>query len=188
MRHIPNLLTSLRLVLVPCFLVASMQRMYTLAFVLFVTAAVTDIFDGAIARRFNVRSRIGALLDPLADKTLMICGFLYYTFSSVLPRVAIPGWLTFTVFARDFLIVVFVYLLYTRIRVTRFPPSAAGKISTMVQAATLGAAIAANGFLPQVERLADVLFHVSVVTTLFSGWGYLRRASQLLTDEPLAQA
>ena len=128
LKHLPNLLTLLRLFLVPCFLAASMQGMYTVALAIFITAAVTYIFDGSLARRLNVRSRLGALLDPAADKTLMICGFLYYTFAARTPVVRIPGWLTFTVFIRDFLILFFAYLMYTRVQIKRFPPSVPGKI------------------------------------------------------------
>lgn len=181
MRHLPNILTAARFVLVPCFLAASMQQRYTIALVIFVTAAVTDIFDGMIARRFNLRSRLGALLDPAADKTLMVCGYVYYTFADGL-RFAIPGWLTFTVFIRDFLIVFTAYLMYTRVRITRFPPSAAGKASTVLQAITLAVVVAVNAFLPRSSLLVEVLFRVSLVLTLFSGWGYLRRASLLLRE------
>ena len=183
MRHIPNILTILRLVLVPCFLGASMQGMYTVALVIFVSAAVTDALDGWIARHFNVRSRFGAIMDPAADKTLMVCGFLYYTFASKLPVLGIPGWLTFTVFIRDFLIAMFAYLMYTRIHVTRFPPSIAGKVSTVLQAITLASAIAANAFLPMLKPYVEMLFQASLLMTLFSGWGYMRRAALMLHAE-----
>jgi cardiolipin synthase len=184
MKHIPNLLTIARLLLVPCFLLASMRGMYVTAFVIFVSAAVTDILDGMIARKLNVKSRLGAFLDPAADKTLMVCGFLYYTFADHLPRLALPGWFMFTVFIRDFLIVVFAYVMYTRVNVTRFPPSAAGKASTVLQAVTLAAVIAVNGFLPQVRQLTELLFRASMLMTLISGWGYIRRAALLLREEP----
>lgn len=188
MKHIPNIITMARLILVPCFLGASMRGMYTTAFVIFVTAAVTDILDGMLARRFNVRSRLGALLDPAADKTLMICGFIYYTFAAHLPVVRIPGWLLFTVFIRDFLIVFFAYLLYTRVHVTRFPPSIPGKISTVTQAVTVATAIAVNAFLPGLHDVARLLFRFAMIITLYSGWDYLRRASLLLEEKPALQA
>lgn len=187
MLTVPNLLTLGRLLLVPCFLVASLRGMWTAAFVIFVSAALTDILDGMIARRFNLRSRIGAILDPAADKTLMVCGYLFYTISDRMPIVRIPAWLTFTVFIRDVLIVFFAYLLYTRIQVKRFPPSILGKASTVTQAVTLGAAIAANGPLPQLLWLAQALFQIAVVITLASGWDYLRRGEKLLEDGLAAQ-
>lgn len=183
MRHIPNILTVLRLLLVPCFLVASMQGLFVAAFSIFVFAAVTDILDGMLARRLNVRSRLGALLDPAADKILMVCGFLYYTFGDNVSRLPLPGWLTFTVFIRDFLIAMFAYLMYTRVHITRFPPTWAGKTSTVIQAVTLAATIAVNAFLPQLRLFAELLFRLSLFMTLYSGWGYMRRASLMLRDD-----
>jgi cardiolipin synthase len=184
---LPNILTLGRLLLVPCFLWASMQGRYTEACVIFVSAAVTDILDGAIARRMNLRSKLGALLDPAADKILMICGFLYYTYAP-LPRVSIPGWLTFTVFMRDSLIVFFAYLMYTRIQITRFPPTVFGKISTVLQAVTLAVTIAVNSFLPSWLPFVQLLFRMSLLMTLISGWHYLRRASFLVRDAAPASA
>ena len=184
MLTIPNLLTLARLVAVPLFIVASFRGHYTLAFVLFVGAAVTDILDGLIARSFNQRSRLGALFDPAADKTMMVSGYLYYTLRGGLPMVTIPAWLTFTVFIRDFLILSFAYMLYTRVNVKRFPPSWPGKASTVVQAFTLGTAIGVNAFVPQLLWLAELLFRITVVITLFSGWDYMRRAERMLDPTP----
>lgn len=184
MRHLPNILTFARLLLVPFFVAASMRHLYLVAFVIFLSAAITDIFDGMLARRFNVKSRLGALLDPAADKTLMVCGFLYYTFAAGLPRIGIPGWLTFTVFIRDFLIALFAYLMYTRVQIKRFPPSILGKTSTVLQAATLAGVIASNAFAPGLVAFTEILFRLSMLMTLASGWGYLRRAALLLEDEP----
>lgn len=172
----------------PCFIAASVERMYTAAFVIFVTAALTDVADGIIARRFNQRSRLGALLDPAADKLLMVSGYIFYTLASRLPVVTIPVWLTFTVFIRDFLIAIFAYLLYTRIHVKRFPPSWAGKTSTVLQAVTLAAAIGVNAFMPRFIWLAELLFRAALLMTLFSSWDYLRRGRQLLEDGLATQA
>ncbi|HWW62798.1 MAG TPA: CDP-alcohol phosphatidyltransferase family protein [Thermoanaerobaculia bacterium] len=180
---IPNILTFGRLLLVPCFLFASIRGMYAAAFAIFVTAAVTDVFDGMIARRLNQRSRLGALLDPAADKMLLVCGFLFYTFHRM-PLVRIPGWLTFVVFIRDFLIVSYAYLMYTRVQVKRFPPSWAGKASTVTQAVTLAVMIAANAFMPGWLAFSELLFRFTLVITLFSAWDYLRRGGRLL-DESL---
>ncbi len=159
--------------------------MFTAAFILFITAAVTDILDGILARWLNQKSRIGAILDPAADKTMLIFGYLYYTLA---PNVTlrIPGWLTFTVFIRDFLIIMFAYLLYTRVQVKRFPPSWAGKTSTVLQAATLGAVIGANASVPKVVWLAEPLFRLALLMTLFSGGDYIRRAKRMLLESAAA--
>lgn len=181
MLNIPNALTLLRLLLIPVFLFASVKGFFLAAFIIFVSAAVTDIFDGMIARRLNQRSRLGAILDPAADKTMMVCGYLYYTLASN-PWLRMPGWLTFTVFARDFLIVMFAYLLYTRVRVKRFPPSAAGKTSTVLQAATLGTVIGVNAFAPSMVWLAEAMFRIALLITMISGADYIRRAKRMLDD------
>jgi cardiolipin synthase (CMP-forming) len=185
---IPNIITIGRLFLVPCFIAASVQRMYTAAFIIFVSAAVTDILDGMIARRLNQRSRLGALLDPAADKLLMVSGYVFYTLSSDLPLVRIPTWLTFVVFIRDFLIALFAYLLYTRLHIKQFPPLWPGKISTVLQAVTLGCVIAVNGFGPVLLPLAEALFRVALVMTLFAAWIYMRRSARWLREEEPAHA
>jgi cardiolipin synthase (CMP-forming) len=186
MLNVPNALTLLRLLLIPVFLVASFRGMFVAAFVLFVSAAVTDFFDGMIARRFNQRSRLGAILDPVADKIMMICGYLYYTLASNF-ELGIPGWLTFTVFARDALIILFAYLLYTRVHVKRFPPSVAGKVSTVLQAVTLVTVIGVNAFAPGLVWLAELMFRVALLITLISGGDYIRRARRLLDEGIPAQ-
>jgi cardiolipin synthase (CMP-forming) len=184
--NVPNTLTLLRLLLIPVFLFASFRGMFLTALILFVTAALTDIFDGLIARRLNQRSRIGAILDPAADKIMLVFGYLYYTLAPNLAVIRIPGWLTFTVFIRDFTIMVFAYLMYTRVRVKRFPPSWAGKTSTVLQAVLLGAVIGANAFVPGLQWLAQVLFRVVLLMTLFSAADYLRRGKRMLLESAAA--
>jgi cardiolipin synthase len=181
---VPNVLTLLRIAAVPVFIYASFRGEYRLAFFIFIGAAVTDFFDGAIARRFNQRSRLGAILDPAADKTMLICGYLFYTLRQGLPVSEIPGWVTFTVFIRDFFIIAVAYLLYTRIRVNRFPPSWAGKTSTVIQAVTLGTAIAANAFGPALLPFLEILFRITVLATLYSACDYLRKGKGMLATNP----
>lgn len=183
---LPNILTLLRLLLIPVFLFASLRGMFLTAVILFVTAAVTDILDGLIARRLNQRSRIGAILDPAADKIMLVFGYLYYTLAANVTVVRIPGWLTFVVFIRDFLIMTFAYLLYTRVRVKRFPPSWAGKISTVLQAVTLGAVIGGNALIPRLVWLAEVMFRITMLMTLFSAADYLRRGKRMLLESAAA--
>jgi cardiolipin synthase len=157
---------------------------------MFVIAAVTDSLDGLIARRWNMHSKIGAILDPAADKTLMVCGVLYYTFAANIPVIRLPSWLTFTVFIRDFLIVFFAYLMYTRMQLTRFPPSVYGKMSTILQMSVLSLTIAVNAFAPWipppfVQRLLPLvalLYRASMLMTLISGWHYLNRGRQILRE------
>ena len=172
---VPNVLTVLRLVLIPFFVLASLERNFVLAFGFFLAAAVTDALDGWIARRFNLRSKIGAVLDPAADKLMLVFGYLVYTLPSV-ATYRLSVWLTFTVFVRDVLIVLAAYLLYTRISIRRFPPSPAGKISTITQVVALAATIGANTPIAPVALPVMYLAHpAALLMTIYSGWDYLRR-------------
>jgi cardiolipin synthase len=179
---IPNILSLIRLGLIPVFVWLSVEGRFAAAFFLFVGAALTDALDGWIARRFNQRSRLGAYLDPAADKTMMVTTYIVYTIPSI-AAYRLPLWLTFTVFIRDLTIVIFAYLLYTRIRVKRFPPNVAGKISTTVQIVALAATIAAATFLaPVVVPLLWIFHRAALVMTLVSGFLYIRKWDRVLED------
>ena len=78
--------------------------------------------------------------------------------------------------------------MYTRVQITRFPPSIAGKASTLLQAITVATVMAVNGPLPWLAGAVEVLFRVSLLITLYSGWGYLRRAAVLMRNEQIPQA
>ncbi|HVR42284.1 MAG TPA: CDP-alcohol phosphatidyltransferase family protein [Thermoanaerobaculia bacterium] len=171
----PNALSLLRLALIPVFVQVSLAGEFTAAFFIFVGAAATDALDGYIARRFNQRSRLGAYLDPAADKTMMLAAYVVYTIPGV-ARWSLPIWLTSTVFIRDITLVVFAYLLYTRIRITRFPPSIAGKISTIVQVGALAVTVGANTFLaPITIPLLPWIHRAALLITLYSGFDYVRK-------------
>jgi cardiolipin synthase len=173
--NVPNAMTMLRLLLVPVFVFASLRGAFAVAFFAFVSAGITDIFDGYLARRLNQQSRFGALLDPAADKMMMISGYVLFTFLER-AQYRLPISLTFTVFIRDFLITCFAYLLYTRVQIKRFPPSWAGKLSTVCQVVALSVTIAANSFLaPLAVPLLTPLLYLALGMTLFSGFDYLRR-------------
>lgn len=180
---LPNILTLLRILLIPVFIIGAMESRHGLAFVSFVGAALTDVLDGWIARKFNLRSRLGAILDPAADKAMMIAGYVVYTIIDT-ATLRLPVWLTFTVFARDILIVLFAYLLYTRIHIQRFPPSIPGKISTFSQVVALAATIAANTGTGAALRPALPLIHkFALVMTMLSGADYIRKWDRVLNYE-----
>jgi ABC-type uncharacterized transport system permease subunit len=74
------------------------------------------------------------------------------------------------------------------VQITRFPPSIAGKASTLLQAVTLATVMAVNGLLPGLAGAVEVLFRISLLLTLYSGWGYLRRAAILMRNEQIPHA
>lgn len=127
--NIPNFLTLLRIVAIPCFLILLEDLRYGQALALFVAAGVTDALDGAIARLTHTKTTLGAYLDPAADKLLLVSSFIALGFMHAVPR-----WLVVVVLSRDVTIVLGYFLLFVitgnRMEVQ---PSASGKLSTFLQ-------------------------------------------------------
>ena len=133
MRHIPNILTVLRILATPVILQRIWVRDLDTALVLFFLSGMTDTIDGTLARRYGWTSKMGAFIDPIADKTLLISVFLVLGW-----RDFIPVWVVWVVIGRDILILLAAGVLRLTGRLTEFPPSVFGKISTLVQLLTAG--------------------------------------------------
>jgi len=99
-RYIPNLISLLRILLVVPLALCLLSKNYTVALGVFLLAGFSDALDGYLARRFNWSSRLGALLDPLGDKLLMVTTYLLLGLQAV-----IPMWLVLAVILRDVIIV-----------------------------------------------------------------------------------
>jgi len=134
-----NLLTLLRLILVPFVILAILTGRHTLALALFAAAAFTDVLDGAVARRFRLATPLGAWLDPIADKCLLSGVFLALAGAG-----AVPWWLVFLVFGRDFYILAGAATVMLLTPVRKFPPSIWGKAATFVQIVTVVACMSGN--------------------------------------------
>ncbi len=125
----PNLLSLSRLAAAPYLLWLLWNHSFRAALIVMFIAACTDAFDGYLARRWNSSSRVGEVLDPIADKVLLTAAFLGLWLAA-----AIPGWLTAMVLGRDVLILIAVGLVLLVSKAPRrFPPSIWGKLSTIVQ-------------------------------------------------------
>ena len=129
MRHVPNLLSAARLLAAPYVFVLLATGQYRAALVWMFVIGATDGLDGYIARRFDAASKLGAYLDPVADKVLLSGSFLTLGLTGVT-----PAWLTWLVIGRDLLILLFagVVLGFSKRRVD-LSPSLAGKLSTVFQ-------------------------------------------------------
>lgn len=177
-KHLPNLLSSSRLIAAPYIFWLLWSRSYQDSLIWFAIIGATDGADGYIARRFNAQSRLGALLDPVADKVLLSGSFLTLALND-----AIPGWLAVVVLGRDALILLFVIgaLLFTNMR-REFPPSAVGKLSTALQILYVLVVTAAGaGFIP--SSPVSALGWVVLLVTTWSGVDY---AKKVLLDRPQA--
>lgn len=128
MKQLPNLLTLARIALTPYLFLLMWRHDYRALLWPFALVGVTDVLDGFLARRFQWQSRIGAYLDPIADKLLLSGSFLVLALSG-----AIPGWLAAVVLGRDALILGAAGYLYLAGSRRSFPPSFWGKLNTFVQ-------------------------------------------------------
>jgi cardiolipin synthase len=133
LRQIPNLLTGLRLACAPLTALLLLDRAYPEALGVFAFAGLTDALDGFLAKRYGLDTRVGAWLDPAADKLLMLASFLALTAVA-----AAPSWLTVLVVARDVAIVLAVLLAKSMGWPLRVQPQLLGKISTAVQVGYVG--------------------------------------------------
>ncbi|TGN41939.1 CDP-alcohol phosphatidyltransferase family protein [Marinobacter confluentis] len=167
-RWIPNALTFLRILLVVPFAIALWSMEYRAALVIFFIAAVTDAFDGFLAREFDWRTRVGAIADPLADKALLISAYLMLTLTGVLPH-----WLFWLVLGRDLIIVGGGLAYHYGIGRFDMQPSLAGKCNTLVQVLVALAIIVLLAGLPMQLWVIDVGIWLVAVSTLASGAHYL---------------
>jgi cardiolipin synthase len=135
--NVPNLLTLIRFGLVPVFLFQVLARNALGALLVFSLAGLTDVLDGMAARVWRLKTKIGMLLDPLADKSLLTTAFILLTFPSRNSPYSFPVWLTATVLARDFVLIAGGLVIFRLRGRKEFPPSIYGKISTILQVGTV---------------------------------------------------
>ena len=172
MKQIPNLLTAARLLAAPYILYLLWTGEYRTALVWFSIASATDVLDGFLARLFHAGSRIGALLDPVADKVLLSGSFLTLGLRGI-----IPWWLMAVVLGRDLLILIFAMVALARKTRRDFPPSVWGKASTAAQIAYV---LFVAGYEASITPLivATILGWLAVTLTLWSGIEYFIRMSR----------
>jgi cardiolipin synthase len=140
---VANQLTMLRMALVPAFVVLTLARQFRWALVVFVVAGLTDALDGYVARHSGQITRLGSMLDPIADKLLTGSAYVVLTWGGVAACV-LPVWLTVTLLFRDALLVVGVLVVNLTVGPVEFPPSRLGKVSTALNVFTGAAVLAAN--------------------------------------------
>lgn len=125
--NIPNTLTVFRFLLVPVFLVFLLNGLIMQALVTFIMAGITDALDGAIARMTNSMTEIGMIMDPLADKALVLSALIALTAMGILPI-----WITLVVFVRDIVVVSGGFIIYKRRYKMKMRPVLTGKLATFM--------------------------------------------------------
>ena len=165
---LPNLITIARLILVPLVIVMIVNGRWDEAFFLFVAAGVSDAIDGFIAKRFDMKSELGAYLDPLADKALIVS--IYITLAMV---GAIPTWLVIFVVARDLMIVAAVILSWLMDRPVTIAPLLVSKLNTAAQIAFAALALGSRAFGIDPGHVSTIGEILVALLTLASMTAYL---------------
>jgi cardiolipin synthase len=174
-----NQLTILRIVLIPAFVLLVVYSHLGWALLVFITAGLTDALDGLIARRAGQRTSLGAWLDPMADKLLLVTTFVILTLPDVPLTNHLPLWLTVTVISRDVVIVGVVAIVNLAIGPRTFRPSIWGKLTTGAYILT---SVVVMYFNYRRERsvLVDVGIWSSLALTLVSSADYFFRLRRLI--------
>ena len=182
---VPNFLTLLRIVAIPCFLILLEDLRYREALALFVAAGITDGLDGAIARLTHTKTTLGAFLDPAADKALLVSSFIALGFMHAVPR-----WLVVLVISRDVLIVLGYFLLFMLAeRRMEVRPSVSGKASTALQLLSVTVVLLALNDPDLVGRsIEQVIFYATGMVTAVAGLQYMYRGLAWLHREGAPQS
>jgi cardiolipin synthase (CMP-forming) len=174
-----NQLTLLRMLLIPAFVILVVYGHLGWALSVFVTAGVTDGLEGIIARRAGQRTKLGAWLDPMADKLLLATTFVVLTLPGLGLANRLPLWLTVLIIFRDVGIILTVAIVNLAIGPRTFAPSIFGKIATATYIVTAVVAMVFN-YLGYHSVLFDAAVGASLIITVISALHYIWHARQII--------
>ena len=172
---IPNLITILRVLLVPIFVIYIINDRTLGSLIIFIIASVSDALDGFIARVFHQKSDLGTYLDPLADKILLVTAYITLSILKM-----IPSWLAVLIISRDVIILLGVLVLYLNRHPVNVHPSLLSKSTTCLQIATI-LMVLSNGYL-NIEPIKIYIFWLTAGFTIASGLQYIRIGLVILTQ------
>lgn len=181
--NLPNALTMARLVLVPIFVILALQIAWAprwAAFVVFALAAITDRFDGQLARSWNQITDFGRIVDPIADKALTLCGFAVLSWLGYL-----PWWVTALIAVRELGITAMRGFFLRRGVVVS--ANNAGKLKTFMQIIALGTLLI-PWWVVLMIRLGQALAGVALALTIYSGIGYIVEGVRLMRGTPVGHS
>jgi len=167
-RDLPNLITVFRFLLVPPVVMLLLQGRFGSALLVFAIAGFSDALDGYLAKRYHWTSRMGALLDPLADKLLLVSSFVTLGWLGL-----IPLWLVGLVILRDLVIVTGAVVYHMRIEQLEAEPSLVSKLNTFTQIVLILAIMFTQAFQKLPALWPEVLLYSVLVTTVWSGFDYV---------------
>lgn len=173
-----NQLTLLRMLLIPAFVILLLYGYRGWALLTFLTAGLTDLLDGLIARATGQKTTLGAWLDPMADKLLLVSMFVMLTLPDIGSANQLPVWFTVLVISRDVAIVLTVAVVNLAIGPRTFRPSIFGKIATATYIVT-GVITLYFNYLGKVSPVVDVFVYASLAITIVSAAHYLGQLMKL---------
>ncbi|MEK9725339.1 MAG: CDP-alcohol phosphatidyltransferase family protein [Rhodospirillaceae bacterium] len=176
--NLPNVITLSRIFAVPVIIWLILGRRMEAAFWLALAAALSDAVDGIIAKQFDMRTTLGAFLDPIADKALLVSAYVALGHEGYLPT-----WLVILVVFRDALIIGGALLFHTLTNSLEMSPLPVSKANTFAQLVLAVTVVGSEAFGVDVGAALDVLIYATAATTFVSGASYVvgwtRRASEL---------
>ncbi len=167
-RHIPNIISVLRILLVIPVVVLLLDERYGAALLLFAIAGISDGVDGFLAKRFAWQSRLGSILDPLADKLLLVCSFLSLAWLGLIPLALVVA-----VMLRDLLIVLGAIAFHYRYGRFEMQPTRVSKVNTFFQIVLVLAVVFYHGEFAHIPWIVEALVFIVWATTLISGANYV---------------
>ncbi|HEX9544294.1 MAG TPA: CDP-alcohol phosphatidyltransferase family protein [Pyrinomonadaceae bacterium] len=185
---VPNMLTVFRMVLIPVFVTMLFYQRFILALAVFVCAGLTDGLDGLLARRFDQRSQLGTVLDPIADKLMMVTAFIVLSMRSIFPapvpsHLPVPFWVTVAVISRDVFIIVGAAAINIMTGFRGFRPSWLGKVNTTVQIVAIAAIMFAASVPYDTGYYLPTVYATVFTLAILSGLHYISFASKLLNED-----
>ena len=178
---VANQLTVLRIMLVPAFVLLVVYGYLGWSLITFLVAGITDGLDGLIARRAGQRTSLGAWLDPMADKLLLVTTFVVLTLPSIPLTNHLPLWLTILVISRDVVIVAVVAIISLAIGPRTFKPSIWGKLATATYIVTTVVVMYYN-FRQEDAVIIDLFIWAALVVTLISAADYFLKLRRLINE------
>ena len=176
-----NQLTLVRVLLVPFFVIFVVYGYFGWALIVFMVAGLTDLFDGLLARTLNRRTTLGAWLDPVADKFLLVTTFVVLTMPNLGLVNRLPIWLTILIISRDVLIVLTVAIINLAVGRREFRPSIYGKIATATYILTCVTIMYFN-YLHRTSGWVQVGIYLSAAITIISTFHYAVYATRLINQ------
>lgn len=181
--NIPNFLSLLRIILVPVFVIFLINAEYDKALITFIAAGLTDALDGTLARLLKCQTKLGAYLDPIADKLLLVTSFVSLAIFGI-----IPAWLAVMVISRDFIILLGLAILTMMSVSYEIQPAIVGKITTALQVATIFLALLNKAVVNDFSDYWIVVFYwTTAFFTVISGVVYVMRGIRILNNTESAE-